>query len=185
MVERLGFNPGERLAHRERAHVGGIGNSPVQLAQKRSSVAFVVFPGVFTVQDDGHQRIAPARQNRRASSRECGRESLPPPRARPFASRRTQSDRSGNDRGKSRGSHGRSESSDRAGKGVHSAGALERAGQDAAIGRGPLETGLRRQTEHLVRDRTFRGPQTNWSARRTRVAIYSRAMRSCRLASCG
>src|SRR4051812_48213370 len=39
---------------------------------------------------------------------------------------------------------------------------LQRARQDSVVARGPLEPAVRRQREHLVRDRAFGRPQPNW-----------------------
>ena len=60
-----------------------LGNAPVQFAQERPAVAVVIFPGVLAVQNDGHQRIAPARQNAGAILADAPQKILGGRRARP------------------------------------------------------------------------------------------------------
>ena len=58
---RLHFR--ERFRHGQCAYPGIVGNAAIELAQKRAAIFFVVFPGVFAIQDDGHQRIPAAGNN--------------------------------------------------------------------------------------------------------------------------
>ena len=58
-----GASRAKRLAHGHRAHARVVGDAPVQLAQEGAAVAVVILPGVFAIQNDGHQRVAAGGQN--------------------------------------------------------------------------------------------------------------------------
>jgi len=58
VIDRLRRHQPQRLAHGRRAHLPVLGDPPVQLAQKGPAVVVVILPRIFTVEDNGHQRVA-------------------------------------------------------------------------------------------------------------------------------
>ena len=58
-IHRLRRQQPQGLAHGHRAHLPVLRDPAVQFAQKRPPVTVVIFPCIFAIEDDGHQRIAP------------------------------------------------------------------------------------------------------------------------------
>ncbi len=57
-LQRLGFKFCQRLGNGERFHIGVGGNAPIEFPQKRAAVFRIPLPGVFAIENDGHQRRA-------------------------------------------------------------------------------------------------------------------------------